>query len=253
MKIFVTNLKDSVDRRRFMDEQFIRQNLDVEYVDCVIGADLDMATLKAECDLTSIDKQNEKVKWFTKGIIGCTMTNQNTYKRIVSENIPYALLLEDDIVLPPKLNSLILEIEGFIKPGDVILLFWKSSKVLKLKLNTKIELNKDVWVMNPSNTEALSGGSAFIVTKSAAERMLASNTPIKITPDSWHYFYKNECIDRLFITKPDVFKSAVLQSTMDIGKFKKLRTILNTIPVIKDILRYRRNSSYFNSQRIEII
>lgn len=253
MKILVANLKTSVDRKRFMDRQFATQNIEVEYVDCVVGADLDMATLKANCDLVSIDKQNEKVNWFTKGIIGCTMTNQRIYRKMISENIPYVLLLEDDVMLPPELNGMLDKIESLIKPGDVILLFWKSSDVVKLSLNTKIELNKDVWIMNPLNTETLSGGGALIITKSAAERMLACNTPIRITPDSWHYFYNNKCIDRLFITKPEVFKSALLQSTMDIGRFKTLRTFLNKIPIIKNILRYRRNSSYINSQRIEIV
>jgi len=188
MKIFVTNLKTSVERRTHITNEFKGKNLDFSFVDCVIGKDLSNEELNKKCDMEIINRYNRDVEWFTKGVIGCTLTNLNTYQFILDNNYDMAFLLEDDTILPDNLKEVLEEIEKNAIQGDLILLFYLTYTTLKLKPVNKNPKSVAQFHI-PLNPECLHGGSAIVVTRKAAEKMLKYNTPVRMAPDSWGDFY----------------------------------------------------------------
>src|SRR5688572_28931619 len=100
MKILVTNLKTSTGRRQHIIDEFKGTSLEFSFVDCVIGKDLSEEELNEKVDMKKINYYNREIEWFTKGVIGCTLTNLGTYRSMVENKVDVALLLEDDTVLP---------------------------------------------------------------------------------------------------------------------------------------------------------
>jgi GR25 family glycosyltransferase involved in LPS biosynthesis len=251
MHIYITNLKTSEERKLFMEKQLKKLQVEYEFFDCVVGAELTEKEINDKCDTAAIKKHNEKIEWFNKGMIGCTMTNQNVYQDIINKNRPYALFLEDDTILPKNLRELLDSMEGFIKQGDVILLFWNSWNPLELQSSTVEKFSGSAFY-RPQNYKDLTCGSAYIVTKQAAKKMIGANTPIQTTPDSWGFFYESGCIDRLFCAYPHVIQTADKTSTMQTGNFLQLRTIIDKYKIFPfyQYLRYRRRKLKQKSHQI---
>lgn len=98
MKTYIINLERSVDRKNNMEEQCRKLPfLDVEYINAVDGR-----SMNAEERAVAFDEKKFEKRYFSKvlpGEIGCTLSHQKCYRKIVDESLPYALILEDDISL----------------------------------------------------------------------------------------------------------------------------------------------------------
>ncbi|HGG8948503.1 TPA: glycosyltransferase family 25 protein, partial [Enterobacter cloacae] len=92
MKTFVINLKTEVKKRNNIDAQCKANGFDYEIVEAVNGREL-------QDEATHLLAQNLSQARLTKGVIGCTLSHLYIYSRMVADNIPYALVLEDDITI----------------------------------------------------------------------------------------------------------------------------------------------------------
>ena len=147
----------------------------------------------------------------------------------------YALLLEDDTILPSNLQSILEHIETFIQQGDIILLFYACWEPLQLKMD--IEGPGGLNYFAPQNPEEITGGSAFVVTREAAKKMLTANTPIQRTPDHWSFYLKKSCIDRLLCAYPCPVDTADFKSTMALGKFNRVRNLIDRYKIFPFFFR----------------
>lgn len=252
MKILVTNLKTSPDRREHMMKQFEGKGLDFSFVDCVIGKDLTLEELNTKCDMKKINYFNREVEWFTKGVIGCTLTNQNTYRSMIANNDQMALLLEDDILLPDNFKDILTDIESKAVQGDVILLFFLTYNTVKLKLvDTKSTGRASFYI--PLNPEQLHGGSAMVVTLEAAKKMLEYNTPVKMPPDSWRDFYEAGCINRLICIYPQPVDTADFGTTMGYVKDGPAKKIAHSNSLTRFLLKLKRKFHKRSKKKVEVV
>ncbi len=134
----------------------------------------------------------------------------------------------------------------------MILLFYLTYTTLKLKALDNLSNSKAPF-FKPLNPECLHGGSAIIVTRKAAEKMLKYNTPIRMAPDSWRDFYEANCIDRLICVYPMPVNTADFGTTMGYVKNKRARQFLNSNPITRFILKVRRKFHKKTKQKVEII
>jgi len=107
-RVFVINLDESVDRMAFMKEQLDRLGLKFERIAAVDGRRLTAAEIsKAYSPFWSWLLLG---RFMTAGELGCAMSHQLAREKIVSENIPWALILEDDALiagdLPKALDAI---------------------------------------------------------------------------------------------------------------------------------------------------
>lgn len=94
MKTFLINLDSRADRLAFVTEQLRLLNLDCERFSAVRG---DMLT---ESQQALFDRQQfilEQKKEVVLGEIGCAISHRTIWQKMVDENLPFALILEDDI------------------------------------------------------------------------------------------------------------------------------------------------------------
>lgn len=126
MKTYIINLKRSIDRKIYMQE-ILRQLpcLTPEFIEAVDGSTMDYEEIQ-QCFNTK--KFSLRYSYTPRpGEIGATLSHQKCYRKIVKEQDSYALILEDDIVLPTGINEIIENIERYLSkdtPHIVLLSGW---------------------------------------------------------------------------------------------------------------------------------
>ncbi|TWB38784.1 glycosyl transferase family 25 [Nitrospirillum viridazoti] len=102
--IFVINLEHDGVRRAHMTEQCARLGLAVEFVPAVNGRAL------SEADRAVYDRARALRVYGVEMLdteIGCYLSHYRLYERMVRENIPAALIMEDDVELSPALPRIV--------------------------------------------------------------------------------------------------------------------------------------------------
>jgi len=113
MKIFIINLAEDAERREFVRVQLESFGLEYEFFPAIRGASLSpeereqfydrkKALLYRSRDLTNTD-------------LGCSLSHVMIYRRIVQENIPLALILEDDVAFEPCFPSVLARAAEFVR------------------------------------------------------------------------------------------------------------------------------------------
>lgn len=132
MKIFIINLLSSVDRRervkKILEEEGI---FDYEIIVAVDGRKMSAEQKQLVFDQEKALKRYGRV--CRDGEIGCTLSHQKCYKKMIDEEIDAALIFEDDIILHPNFSKIISNLYKLIETEipTVILLssnYWYYKK-----------------------------------------------------------------------------------------------------------------------------
>lgn len=95
IKIFVINLDKDTERLDFMLSQFSQHNLEVNRFSAVTPLDLSAAQRDAVDHVRIMQKYHSK---FHPWEVACAYSHKTLLEKIVQEKIPYALILEDDVL-----------------------------------------------------------------------------------------------------------------------------------------------------------
>lgn len=192
MKIYVINLAKNKERMRNIDSILKSQDLLYERMEAVSGKDL---TSKQKHKFVSY------FNWWcvngTKprdGEIGCALSHQTVYKKLIESREDCCCILEDDAGLQPCFREQIERIEKWINA--------ESPQVVLMTNYTKE--TEDSWAirecMGDSSTEA------YVITKVAALNLLKRNNPICTPSDGWR-FWRKKGVLRLYHAYPTVVQS----------------------------------------------
>ena len=133
IRTFIVNLRDDVVRRKHINDilAIYKDSLDIEFIEAVDGRILSEEQRRGKFNVEKFE-----TNFFRKimpGEIGCTLSHQNIYKKIIEEKIHIALILEDDIIIRENLSPLLPDIEKKLESNVpmIILLsgwFWYTKK-----------------------------------------------------------------------------------------------------------------------------
>jgi len=175
MRIFVINLPHRADKRAEILAQGEKYRLPLEIFEAVNGSAFTDDKLK---NLV----HDYPACAMTKGVIGCALSHLGIYKKIIDENIPIALILEDDAILREDLGEALRQLEtidGNERPS--VYLF--SSHYYKprplRRLDDKHALHE---FMDGSQ------GHGYAVNRKVAESLYKNLLPVKWEADKWYYF-----------------------------------------------------------------
>ncbi|WP_017444656.1 glycosyltransferase family 25 protein [Gayadomonas joobiniege] len=100
-KVFLINLDSSQDRYAFMAKQLTALAIPFERVAAVDGRILS----KSEIDAVYSTKQNQNryFKPLNNGEIGCYLSHRLIWQKIIGQNLPWAIILEDDSIINKNL------------------------------------------------------------------------------------------------------------------------------------------------------
>jgi glycosyl transferase family 25 len=201
-----------------MERQLKALNLPFERIAAVDGRNL------AEEDLLRLAVKSRRDEWpdlLTPNMIACSLSHYHVYKKMVEDDIPYALVLEDDVFIGKELSLLLKHIPAILKPEDIYLVYFhgdekKFSSEGKQTITGPYAAYKAVKVWGAYST----GG--YILRKEAAAKLHDFVFPVHTTPDSWGVFYREGIIKGLWAILPLVTRSANFGSDIGYHKLNKL-------------------------------
>lgn len=172
--IYVINLEHRKDRKdritkAFKDAGIINYKINK----AVNGKDLDVEKLRKDGMI--------KGDTLKKGWYGCALSHINIWKQLQNSNDKYALILEDDVIIPKdfpkKINRLISTLENL--DFD---LFYISSNCFD-ENNCKKGKYVTGEVYNPKEPDVIAGMQAYVVNKRAVPELLRNVIPITFAID----------------------------------------------------------------------
>ena len=173
LKIFVISLDRALDRRAHMQGLLDELGLTAEFVSAVDGIAL-TAEDRGQYD-SGLARLNYRAE-MTNTEIACYLSHYRIYERICRENLPVALILEDDIDVAPNFLEAVGALVDQTDPEwTVVRLQTQRGKLLNP--TSEHGLGRRVGALGASELYQLDthvlGGCAYLMRLPAAETMLA--------------------------------------------------------------------------------
>ena len=183
MKIFLINLDKNPERLAASKAQLDALGVEFERVRAVYGR-----------DLTDIEKRHavNRFRWWCAkgyrvrdGEIGCAMSHNNIYRKMIEEKIEVACVLEDDVQFDNRFLEVCLDVGKFV---DL-----RKSQVVLLTNFTRERRNPRKTEIIPIKNDHCTAG--YVLTLPAARSILRVNDPIQIPADGWSRWVKRGIIE----------------------------------------------------------
>src|SRR5215469_11246506 len=210
MRAYVVNLARSPDRKAHMTAELGQTGLQYEIVNAVDGRDLDLS------DTRLFDPTVDSS--FRPGVFGCVLSHLHIYQKVLDDDLEIALILEDDVVLPPDLDALLDATASHMKGAEVVLLNFHHNEGRWITKADSIQLPSSrllVQVVDkgPPWHEGPWSTAAYLITREACARMAEFVLPVRSRADWWAHFYQEGALDRVRCVMPmPVVNSVTLRS-----------------------------------------
>lgn len=196
MKTFVVSLADELERRSYVAELVKQYALDAEFIDAVDMRKVDDSVAREFYRPT--ERALQKNRFLNRAEIGCALSHQHIYKRMIDEQIPVALVLEDDVQFLSSPTALLESVEQGIELNQAIsfdVLIIGYVKVTPEQLDyyyrkypiKKSEKLGGSWLGRPWKQYGC-GTVAYIITLEGAKKMYQSSGLVSVTADDWGHF-----------------------------------------------------------------
>ena len=178
MKTYVINLEDAVARKQYMQEQLEKLPLlSPEFIAAVDGRKMTEQEQKQVFDIKKFEERySRKVR---SGEIGCTLSHQKCYQKLVDSVEEYALILEDDAVLNDYYQNCIVNDICPLLQVDIPQIVLLSGRYWYFKSQRLSENYRIAEVYDALQTHA------YVINRSAA-KLLIEAYPF-IYADDWWY------------------------------------------------------------------
>lgn len=199
MKVFLINLDKDVDRLAAFDEQAKRLGVEYERVSAVYAKDeIQSGRLKVAEVESRFRCWCAVGQTLTPGEIGCALSHQLVYRRMLEKGIDLACVLEDDVVLDERFPKVLAEVERWYDRtrSSVVLLSNHSESGGQLGDGV-------TGFLSPSGqTETQIKSSAgdyfaegYVLGSVAATALLRENSPLIVPADHWPRWVRHGAIE----------------------------------------------------------
>lgn len=212
MKVFLINMAESPQRLASADRQLRRLGVAYERVEAVNGR------------LLTPEERRRAVnsfRWWcaigrpiVPAEIGCALSHATIYRHMVEEKIPYACVLEDDVVLDDR----------FREQLDFIAHNVNVAEAQVVLLSNHTQERHDGQAVIPTQQDMFAEG--YVLTRRAAEALLRENYPMQTPCDHWGRWVKAQII-RLYHAFPTVCcqDQVAFGSTTSMGRVAATRNL----------------------------
>lgn len=166
IKIFVLNLDRVPDRRTAMLERLAALGLEGEIISAIDGKQLNASDLPAGTETA-----------LSPGEIGCYLSHIGAWETIIARRLPYAIVLEDDVVLKSSLMNVVEEVIALGMPFDAVRLS-ALNRVYGIPVASLSAQGRLVLT-----TRQPSGAQGYLVSLKGAKRLFAKFSVPKMPID----------------------------------------------------------------------
>lgn len=176
MQVFVINLDKNQDRCRHMTQQLERLGIAFERLPAVYGQALSRKELRASFSkfrsFCAIGKR------LSIGAVGCALSHGKVYQQMIERKIPYALILEDDILIDETIHTQLDKVSKFIDVN-------KAQVVVLSALEFHGGETRGIF----RNNRAICA-DGYVITLEAAKTIYHANMPVVSEADAWYRWYR---------------------------------------------------------------
>jgi glycosyl transferase family 25 len=239
LPVFVLNLAQQSARREFMQQQLRALNIDP-----IIWPGVDGRALSADEMARHYDdaRAQESSRAMTPGEVGCALGHLGIYRRIVEQQLPYALVLEDDAAVGRDTLDVLAALDAVMKterPTVALLVHishvrgWWSSR----RLSPRHRLVR-IWKGSCAH--------GYVLNRAAAAYLAETQYPIYVCADKWTRFRNSPDIDVWAVTPPCIGKSVFAYNSSALeadrralkNRLKKRRTAAERLDALWRRLNY---------------
>ncbi|MDO6775165.1 glycosyltransferase family 25 protein [Shewanella sp. 3_MG-2023] len=215
-KVFVINLDKSTERMAFMQQQLEQLNIEFERVPAVYGKDLTSEIVSNVYDRKlNLLKYNKEL---SLGEIGCYLSHIKCWEYIVSQELDFAVILEDDAVISNELIFFMDKLKDFIG--------WDYIKICKSHKHKKVYDNFDLSLGCALHKayKFPASNRGQIVSICGARKLLETAFPISrpVDIDIQYWFEKNlHC----FVSTPTLITGKYFESDIDMQGGRNIKRV----------------------------
>lgn len=173
MKTYLVHLPKNTDRLASMDRQLKKFGIEYETM-AVIAKDLSKKELHRRVNF--VRSYIAHGRRLSIAEIGCSLSKQVIYRWMVEQNIPYALILEDDVIFTERFPEAIGAVEKFLDPNKPQVFFFNGHGIDALRCQQELGIVRENYAMCTD---------AYLVTLETARRLDRINDPLIRVDDDW--------------------------------------------------------------------
>nr|WP_255705603.1 glycosyltransferase family 25 protein [Xenorhabdus sp. PB61.4] len=225
MKIYVINLAQDVERKKSMQEQLKKLELDFEFISAVYGKSLNKEQIQENCP--NFDEMTLAI-----GELGCSLSHLNIYKKIIKNKIPISLILEDDARLGDNLTNILSSLENHPMATSSKPYVFLLSQTNEYFDSFKRKLGNNHHIVNVIDAACTHG---YALNLAAAKALYNHLFPVKFVADEWKMLREQGVVKLKGIVPPVVTISSH-GAYSSIGERTCLLTALDKMNRKKNIL-----------------
>jgi len=255
IKTYIIHLTRAEQRGRHIVAQASEHNIDFEIVHARDCLDLRDEDYQEFCDLEAMRNAPEIL---TPGLVCASYTHYMAYQKMIEDGVDFALIIEDDVLLPEGINALLDCVTECMSTDEVVLLHYLSFNTIRLQKESAIQLTSKYRLMEASSSERTVSAAGYVVSREMAQAMSQFVLPIRFSTDAWGKFQSEGPVSRVRYVYPMAIESAGFKSTVQALVQSRLRAKLTTfiddnkVPPFYQMLRAIRKRAMENMASIVI-
>lgn len=190
--IFVINLARHNERRAFIKMQLEAVGLDFEFIDAFDGQLLTSEYLEKNYD-SSLAKTTAG-RELTPGEIGCALSHLSVYRKIIADELPFAVILEDDALIGIQFPDVCKRVLEMINPLENEAVLFVHTQKYSNWSGQKIDKTHKLF---PAVNAYCAHG--YLITQAAAKKLLEALYPVHTVADCWDYLMAHKVIKVLSV------------------------------------------------------
>jgi glycosyl transferase family 25 len=241
MQTYAINLARSPDRRAHITAQLEHAQVNYQIVDAVDGRGLDLG------DARLVEPAFARANTPRPGIVGCSLSHLETYRRIIDDDLEIACILEDDVVIPDDLVILADAIGQQMSGAEIVLLNFHSQEPCRITKANVAHLPLSRLLAQIVDEGQVTSAACYLITREACARMVKTIPPVRVVADDWAFFVGQGAVDRLRCVVPmPVVQNTDLRTTISYHQpdsmYSSVRELISgsRIPILRQALALRR-------------
>jgi len=249
VQIFLINLKRANERRKKMFHRMKQLNMAFEYFEAIDGQTVSDEQIRLKFDNNFLKNLPAQ---FTRGAIGASLSHHSIYEKIVAQKIPWALILEDDVILHSDLHSVLQKVISEDIEDQLTLFYYQSFDAIKIQ-NSSSKALFGKFRLYDAPDQGYNGAAAYLISEKVASRLLEQTTPIKSYADDWTHFLKSGCYSKINLIYPFIVTASLDPSNIA-SSDNRIVKIINKykIPVLYWLIKFRRGRMFDKMRRVLI-
>lgn len=203
LHIYIVSLKQDIEKREAISKTLQNFELKFSFIDAIYGKELSEDTISS-IRAKSAGKLLARKFPLTPGEIGCTLSHLKVYQNILDNNLDWACILEDDVILDERFNIFIRNFQATgLNPEFLYILGGQDGlgegQIIKSLKNIQI-VGEQKFVKTIRSSAVIYRTCCYLMSASSAKKIINSSRKNFILADDWSYLVKNNIIKNIYLS-----------------------------------------------------